>query len=78
MIGASILGLPLFWCPRLTARRGSKQPLTGFLNWPLSAHERADATTRRRPWPPLAVYITPYLWNHAIARFQPSSASPFT
>lgn len=32
MIGASILGLPLFWCPRLTARRGSKQPLSGFLN----------------------------------------------
>ncbi len=27
-IGASILGLPLFRCPRLIARRGSKQPLS--------------------------------------------------
>ncbi len=28
-IGASILGLPLFWRPRLTTRRGSKKPLSG-------------------------------------------------
>lgn len=34
--------------------------------------------TQRRHVPPLAVYITPYLWNHAIARFQLSSASAFT
>lgn len=35
MIGASILGLPLFKCPRLTVRRASKQTPHGFLNWPL-------------------------------------------
>lgn len=34
MIGASILGLPLFWCPRLTARRGSKQSPHGVFAVP--------------------------------------------
>jgi hypothetical protein len=35
MIGASIPRVPLFRHPRLTARRESKQPPQGFLNWPL-------------------------------------------
>ena len=56
--------------------RVERGPVAADRNRPDAPARRSQ--TKRRPMPPLAVYITPYLRSHAIARFQLSSASAFT